>query len=253
MPAARDEIVSFCDELLDVPAFDDYGPNGLQVPGAGSVSVVATAVSANLATLRGASEAGAELILTHHGLFWEFLPRALTPQMAARLRLLLEGETSLAAYHLPLDAHPDLGNNSLLCRELGLEPSEPFGEARGRPIGFVGRSAEGIPASDLFATIAVALGREPLVQGAGPQVVRSAGVVTGAGAGTIGEAVRLGLDALITGEPAEHAMADAAEGGLHFVAAGHYATETLGIRRLGDLVAERFDVHHEFIDVPNPV
>ena len=251
--AGRDEIVSFCDELLDVTSFEDYGPNGLQVPGSDDVSVVATGVSANLATLRGAADARAELILTHHGLFWEFLPRALSPQMAARLRLLLEREISLAAYHLPLDAHPQIGNNALLCRELGFEPAEQFGEARGRPIGFVGRSADGIGTADLRAVLAERFGREPLVQGAGPDVVRSIGIVTGAGAGTIGDAVRLGLDALVTGEPAEHAMADAAEGGLHFIAAGHYATETLGVRRLGELVAERFGVRHEFVDVPNPV
>ncbi len=251
--AERDEIIAFCDELLEIGTFDDYGPNGLQVPGAAEVSVVATGVSANLATLAGAADAGAQLILTHHGLFWEFLPRPLSAQMAARLRLLLERGISLAGYHLPLDAHPAAGNNALLCRALGFEPAEPFGEARGRAIGFAGRSDSGVAAEALVARVTKTLGREPLVQGDGPDVIRSVGVVTGAGAGTIHEAVRRDLDALVTGEPAEHAMADAREGGLHFIAAGHYATETLGIRRLGELVAERFRLRHEFIDVPNPV
>lgn len=251
--AQRDEIIAFCDELLGIEAFDDYCPNGLQVPGTDEVGVVATGVSANLATLRGGADAGAQLVLAHHGLFWEFLPSALSPQMAARLRLLLEGEISLAGYHLPLDAHPQIGNNALMCRQLGFEPAEPFGEVRGRPIGFVGRSEEGVEIGDLLGRLTGELGREPLAQGAGPERVHGLAVVTGAGAGTIHEAVRMGLDALLTGEPAEHAMADADEGGLHFLAAGHYATETLGIRRLGELVAERFGVRHVFIDVPNPV
>lgn len=253
MSARRDEIVRFCDELLDVAAFEDYGPNGIQVPGADRVTKVATGVSANLETLRGGAEAGAELILTHHGLFWEFHPRALSPQMAERLRVLLDGDVSLAGYHLPLDAHPEVGNNALLCRALGLELGERFGEARGRPIGFVGTSEGGVGLDELRERIEGKLGREPLVQGRPPVRIARVGVVTGAGAGTVHEAVAKGLDVLVTGEPAEHAMADAEEGGLAFIAAGHYATETFGIRRLGELVAERFGVEHEFIDVPNPV
>jgi dinuclear metal center YbgI/SA1388 family protein len=251
--ANRDEIVAFCDELLSASEFDDYGPNGLQVPGAAEVSRIATGVSANLETLRGAAESGAQMVITHHGLFWEFLPRALSPQMAERLRVLLDGDVSLAAYHLPLDAHPEIGNNALLCGALGFEVTERFGEARGTEIGFVGRSEAGIPIEELTATIERELGRAPLVQGGGPERISSIGVITGAGAGSVHEAVAAGLDALITGEPSEHVMADADEGGLHFIAAGHYATETLGIRRLGDLVAERFGVEQEFIDVPNPV
>jgi len=251
--AARDEIVTHCDELLEVASFEDYGPNGLQVPGASEVSKVASAVSANLATLQGAVGSGAELVLTHHGLFWDFGPRALTPQMTERLRILLDADASLASYHLPLDAHPEIGNNALLCERLGFERSEPFGEAKGAPVGFVGRRSQPLPLGKLVAAIAELLDREPLLQGAGPDEVGSIGILSGAGADAVHEAAALGLDALLTGEPAEHAMADAAEAGLHLIAAGHYATETLGIRRLGELVAERFGVQHEFIDVPNPV
>lgn len=250
--ATRDEIVSHCDELLAIDEFTDYGPNGLQVPGASEVSSIATGVSANLATLRGAVGAGAQLILTHHGLFWEFHPRALTPQMAERLRTLLDADASLASYHLPLDAHPEIGNNALLCERLGFERSEPFGEAKGASIGFVGR-ADPVPIAELTSRVAELLGPDPLVQGEGPDAVAAIGIVSGAGADAVHEAAALGLDALLTGEPAEHAMADAAEGGLHLIAAGHYATETLGIRRLGELVADRFGVEHVFVDVPNPV
>ena len=224
------------------------------MPGATAVGKVATGVSAHLELLERARESGAELVLAHHGLFWDFLPRALSEPMAARLRAALGARLSVAGYHLPLDAHPQIGNNALLCGELGFERrSEPFAEVRGQSIGAIGRRDEPIPAGELFALVASVLGREPLVFDAGPSKIASIGIVTGAGASTLHEAVALGLDALLTGEPAEHAMADAREGGLHFIAAGHYATETLGIRRLGELVAERFDVAHEFIDVPNPV
>lgn len=252
--ADRDEIIGFCDELLDAHAFADYGPNGLQVPGAADVTKVATGVSAHLELLERARDAGAQLVLAHHGLFWDSQPRSLSLPMAARLRVALAAELSVAGYHLPLDAHPQIGNNALLCAALGFEATgEPFAETRGRSIGLVGRSDQPLPAADLFRAVRDAVGREPLVFDAGPGEVRSIAVVTGGGAGYLHEAIALGLDALLTGEPAEYAMADAREGGIHFIAAGHYATETFGIRRLGELVAERFDVEHEFIEIPNPV
>lgn len=255
MPTMTDtaDIVSFLDEMLDAPSWEDYGPNGLQVPGPEQTWRVATGVSAHLELFRRAAEAEAGLVLTHHGLFWEFHPRALTPQMKARLETLFAADIALAAYHLPLDAHPDVGNNALICEGLGFERAEPFGRARGRAIGFVGRSAEGIPAAELVDRCASLFGQDPLVFDAGPAVVHSIGVLSGAGASSVAEAAAAGLDAFLTGEPAEHVMADAREAGVHFIAAGHYATETLGIRRLGELVAERFGVEHVFIDVPNPV
>jgi dinuclear metal center YbgI/SA1388 family protein len=252
--AGRDEILAFCDQLLDAGSFEDYGPNGLQVPGAREVRKVASGVSAHLELLERAREAGAQLVLAHHGLLWDFLPRRLSEQMAARLRLALEAEISVAGYHLPLDAHPEIGNNALLCAGLGFERDpEPFAEVHGRAIGAVGRRAEPIGAAELFAAVAELVGREPLVFEAGPDEVRSIGVVSGAGASALHDAVARGLDAFLTGEPAEHAMADAREGRVHFIAAGHYATETLGIRRLGALVAERFGIEHEFIEVTNPI
>jgi dinuclear metal center YbgI/SA1388 family protein len=254
MPAARDEIIDFCDELLDAGSFGDYGPNGLQVPGAAEVSKVVTGVSAHLELLERARAAGAELLIAHHGLFWDFLPRALSEPMAARLRTALEAGISVAGYHLPLDAHPQVGNNALLCAGLGFEAEpEAFAVIKGRALATIGRREEPIPVAELVAGVTRLLGREPLVFDAGPERVGSIGILSGAGASEVHAAVALGLDAFLTGEPAEHAMADAREGGLHFIAAGHYATETLGVRRLGELVAERFGVEHEFVEVPNPV
>lgn len=254
MAAGREEIVGYCDELLQAPGWEDYGPNGLQVPGAAQVVKVATGVSAHRELLERAVASGAQLLLVHHGLFWDFQPRALSEQMAARLRVALDAGLSVAGYHLPLDAHSAIGNNAQLCDRLGFEPDpRPFATVKGRAIGVVGRSRDGIEVADLVRRVTATCRRQPLIFDAGPDPVRSIGIVSGAGASEIHSAVELGLDAFLTGEPAEHAMADAREGGLHFVAAGHYATETLGIRRLGELVAERYDLEHEFIDVPNPV
>lgn len=252
--ARRDEIVSFLDDLLDSRGFPDYGPNGLQVPGSEQVDLVVTGVSAHLELFERAVAAGAQMVLAHHGIIWGATPQPITPQARRRLETLFAADVSLAAYHLPLDAHPEVGNNALICAELGLEPAERLGDYQGRPIGFVGRCADGIAIDELRARCTAAFGgREPLIQGAGPGVVHSVGVVSGAAAPYVGDAATLGLDAFLTGEPAEHSMADAREAGLHFIAAGHYATETFGIRRIGELLAERFGVEHRFVAVPNPV
>jgi dinuclear metal center YbgI/SA1388 family protein len=251
--ARRDEIVAYLDELLEIQSFTDYGPNGLQVPGAEEVSLVVTGVSAQRELFERAVETGAELVLSHHGLFWDFHPRALSPAMKERLKILFDADVSLAAYHLPLDAHPEVGNNALICERLGLDRAEPFAEHKGRPIGFVGRSEPGIPFAELRRRCAEAFGQEPFVWDAGPDTVHSVGVVSGGAPGNFNEAIARGLDAFLTGETAEHVMADAREAGVHFIAGGHYATETFGISRLGELVAGRFGVEHRFVDIPNPI
>ena len=252
--AARDEIVSWCDELLDVASFDDYGPNGLQVPGGAEVSRIATGVTANLEFLEAAVGSGAQLVLTHHGLLWGSEVTALSTPMAARLRSVLCADVSLAAYHLPLDAHAEIGNNALLRGELGLKADpRPFGEAKGSPIGAIGLAPEPLGIAELGSRLAAVAGQDPLVFDTGPERIESVGVVTGAGGFALHEAGRLGLDALVTGEPSEPVMGEAREYGIHFLAGGHYATERLGIRRLGELVAEQFGVQHDFVEVPNPV
>jgi dinuclear metal center YbgI/SA1388 family protein len=252
--AGRDEIVSFCDRLLAIEDFEDYGPNGLQVPGRPAVSRVATGVTANRDFLAAAVESGADLLIAHHGLFFGDGDGRLTEQLAGRLRIVLGAEVSVAAYHLPLDAHREIGNNALLCADLGLElDPRPFGFVKGRAIGVVGTSGEGLTAAELARRLATLTGREPLHFDGGPELVRRVGIVTGAGSSAIGEAAGAGLDAFVTGEPAEHVMGDARELGLHFLAAGHYATEVAGVRRLGEMLADRFGVEHEFVNVPNPV
>jgi len=247
------DVISYLDELLAIGDFRDYGPNGLQVPGTDEVSRVVTGVSANLELFDRAAELGAQLVVAHHGLFWDFHPRSVTPAMKQRLRLLFDRDVSLAAYHLPLDAHPEVGNNALICAALGLERAEPFGEHRGQAVGFVGRSAEGIPFDELRSRCAQAFGQDPFVWATGPDTVHSVGIVSGAAASSFAEAIATGLDAFLTGEPAEHVMADARESGTHFIAGGHYATETFGVRRLGELLAGEFGLGHHFVEVPNPI
>jgi dinuclear metal center YbgI/SA1388 family protein len=248
------EILAHLDELLEPGRFADHGPNGLQVPGGEQVDTVVTGVSANLELLERARDEGAQLVLVHHGLFWEGAPRELTPASAARLRTLLTAGIALAAYHLPLDAHPVVGNNALIAQGLGTQDPRPFAEHRGTPLGVAARfPGEGVAAAELFARVRALTGREPLVFDAGPDPVRTIGIVSGGAASDLDTAIAAGLDAFLTGEPREPSMSTAREAGIHFIAAGHHATETFGVRRLGDLLAERFGVRHVFADVPNPV
>jgi len=255
MPAPVSEVIAELDRLLEPARFEDYCVNGLQVPGGGQVATLATGVSANAELFELAAGEGAELLLVHHGLFWGSGITAIDPVLARRLRLLFDSGIALAAYHLPLDAHPQLGNNALLARALGAEGElEPFAVHRGRPIGFIARlPREGIAAAELFARVEALTAREPLVFDAGPAQVLRLAIVSGAGADYLEDAAAAGADALLTGEVPERAMAAARESGLHLIAAGHYATETFGVRRVGEHLAERFGLRHVFLDVPNPV
>ena len=163
-------IVEALDELLEPAAFKDLGPNGLQVPGGAEVHRVVTGVSAQKELIERAIELDAQLLLVHHGLFWDFHPTGLTPVLAERLRPLFKHDLALAAYHIPLDAHPEVGNNAILANALGCERHEAFGDFRGRAIGRAGTfPGDGVGAQELFARVREVTGREPLVQGAGPE------------------------------------------------------------------------------------
>jgi dinuclear metal center YbgI/SA1388 family protein len=254
MPAATSDILAEIDRLLEPERFDDYGPNGLQVPGATEVHVIATGVSAHAQLFELAAAESAQLLLVHHGLFWGSGFQLIDAALKRRLKLLFDSNTALAAYHLPLDAHPEIGNNALLASALGAVELERFALHRGEPIGILARFAgEGLAADDLFARVAQATARDPLVFAFGPARISWLAIVSGAGSDYLADAAAAGADAFVTGEPAERAMAIAHESQLHFVAAGHYATETLGIRRLGDDLAQRFALKHVFLDVPNPI
>jgi dinuclear metal center YbgI/SA1388 family protein len=232
------ELIAHLDDLLRIGEFEDLGPNGLQVPADREVERVVTGVTAQRELIERAIAEDAQLVLVHHGLFWRFNPVGLTPLLAERLRPLFKHDIALAGYHLPLDAHPEVGNNALLADALGC--GESF--------------TEPVPVSTLADRVMAACGgREPLLFDGGPAAVRRIAIVSGGAAGELQRAIAEGYDAFLTGEPKEHVMADAREAGIHFIAAGHYATETHGIRRLGDLIAQRFGVSHSFVDIPNPV
>lgn len=254
-PSARTaDIVAFLDELLEIHRFADLGPNGLQVPGSDTVTTVVTGVSAQQQLFDQAIQNEAQLVLAHHGILWDFEPRRITTAQAARLKLLFANDVALAGYHLPLDAHPIHGNNALLALALGATSHVRAFPYKGEPIGTIARfDPDGVPAAELFDRVARITNREPLVFDAGPARINTLGIVSGSAANSLQEAIDLGLDAFLTGEPKEHVMAQARESGIHFIAAGHYATETLGIRRIGELVADRFGVRHVFVDIPNPV
>jgi len=253
--AALTEIIAHLDELLEPQRFDDYGPNGLQVPGRDEVSRIATGVSAGRELIERAVEQNADLLITHHGLFWKGLPLQIDRPAKARLKLLFDTDLSLAAYHLPLDGHPEHGNNALLAAALGAEHTAPFAFHAGTPIGTIAHLPDpGISPQELVErTMGAVGGREPLAFLSGSAQIRSIGIVSGGGSSYLRDAISAGLDAFITGEPTEWIMLAAQEHGIHCLAAGHYATETLGVRRLGDLLADRFGVEHVFIDVPNPI
>jgi dinuclear metal center YbgI/SA1388 family protein len=248
------EMLGELDRLLEPDAFADYCPNGLQVQGCEEVTHVATGVSASLELFERAIAAGAQLIVTHHGLFWQGDDPRVVGALRDRLQILLGANVSLVAYHLPLDAHLELGNNALIAARLGLEDRQPFGRHGGREVGVRARfGGEGIEVADLVARVAELTEREPLAFLGGPPLVRSVGIVSGGAARSVHEAIDAGLDAFITGEPAEWASAIARERGIHFIAAGHYATETFGVRALGEHLATRFGVDHTDVRVLNPV
>ncbi|HEY8581894.1 MAG TPA: Nif3-like dinuclear metal center hexameric protein, partial [Capillimicrobium sp.] len=206
--ASLTDVLAHLDALLQPERFRDYGPNGLQVPGPEEVGHVVTGVSASLALHRRAAELGADLVLVHHGLFWGAGPaRAIDRALHRRLQPLFAHDMALAAYHLPLDAHPAVGNNALLAAGLGASVAGPLGEHGGEAIGVEARFTEPIARDELIARVRALTDREPLAFAFGPDPVRSIGIVSGSAADDVEEAIARGLDAFMTGEPAERAMA----------------------------------------------
>jgi dinuclear metal center YbgI/SA1388 family protein len=255
MPCRLQDVIAELDRLLDPNRFRDYCPNGLQVPGRAEVAKIATGVSASADLFERAASEAADLLVVHHGLFWgSGAAAAIDARMKRRLKLLFDADMSLAAYHLPLDAHPQIGNNALIAKALGADALDRFALHESEPIGFIASFPnEGIDAKALFARVTELTARVPLVFDAGPKRVRAIAIVSGAGSGYLADAVTAGADAFLTGEPAERVMTEAQEASVHFIAAGHYATETFGVKRLGEHLSERFGLEHVFIDVPNPI
>jgi dinuclear metal center YbgI/SA1388 family protein len=244
------KLVDYCDERLAPATFDDYCPNGLQVEaGSGEVRMLVTGVTASLALIEAAAEQGADLLLVHHGYFWKGEPLPLTGTRGRRVRRLFEAGMSLLAYHLPLDAHPELGNNRQLGLRLGVTDAAPLDGG----LVWRGMLREPLPPAAFARRVAEALGREPLHVGGGGAAIRSLAWCTGGAQGFIEQAAAAGCDAYLSGEISEPTFHAAHELGLHYFAAGHHATERYGVQALGDELAGHFGVEHTFVDIHNPV
>ena len=247
------ELVAYLDRLLEARRGTDVCPNGLQVEGRQGVSKVVTGVSACHELFEAARERGADAVLVHHGIFWRGDAQVLTGVQYRRVAELVHGELSLLAYHLPLDRCADLGNNALAARALGLGELAPFGTLDGGEWGFRGRFAEPVPMAEFTGRCQELFGGEPLVFAHGPDPVSTVGIVSGGAQRVLTQAIDADLDLFLTGEVSEWVMNLAREAGIHFVAAGHYATERLGVQALGEHLADRFGIEVEFVDIPNPV
>jgi dinuclear metal center YbgI/SA1388 family protein len=247
--AERHHIETSLNELLRPEGFRDYGPNGLQVEGRTEVRVIASGVTASLAFIDAAIAAGADALLVHHGLFWRGQDGRLTGWLRQRVARLLRADVNLFAYHLPLDAHAELGNNAQLGHRLGLQATARFGE---QELGFIGPIDAAPSARDLALRVQAALGRAPLLlPGDGRPLLRVAWC-TGGAQGSFEAAIAAGADAYLSGELSEPQAHLARETGVAYLACGHHATERYGAPAVAAWVAERFGLEHHFIDIDNP-
>lgn len=246
-----ESIVAFLDQLLDPTGTPDYpnALNGLQVAGPEQVARVGAAVDASEAVIRDAVQAGVDLLLVHHGLFWDGL-RPLTGRHFRRVEALVRGGVALYSAHLPLDAHPEVGNGALLSKRLGVDALEPFGRARGIDTGWIGR----VPPEDrrgFQARIASAVDGPVRMIPGGPERVQRVAVVTGAAGSLVEEAAARGADTLVTGEGGHQTFAMAIELGVNLYYAGHYATEVFGVKALASRLEASFDLPWVFLDHPS--
>lgn len=246
-------LVDYCDGLLEAGQFRDYCPNGLQVEGRDEVQRIVSGVTASQALIEAAIAERADLLLVHHGYFWKGEEPVLTGIRRRRVRALLGADISLLAYHLPLDAHPRLGNNAQLAARLGFQQEGCFGTGGGPELAWYGLPEEPLTPAAMGEHLTRVLGREPLRVGEGPELIRTLGWCTGAAQSYLEAAARRGLDAFISGEISEPSVHIAREYGIHYFAAGHHATERYGVRALGEHLAAEFGIQHIFLDINNPV
>jgi dinuclear metal center YbgI/SA1388 family protein len=246
----RNELATYLAQFLAVDRLKDYCPNGLQVEGRGEVGRILTGVTASRLLLQEAVARGVDAVLVHHGYFWRGEDPRLVGIKKQRVQLLLAHDINLFAYHLPLDVHPEVGNNVQLARQLGLEVEGRFGE---NDLGFIGNAPGLSTVGELARRVAERLGREPLAIGAPDQPLGRVAWCTGAAQGMLADAIAAGAGTYLSGEISEPTVHLARESGVAYLAAGHHATERYGIRALGEHLAARFGLEHVFLDMPNPV
>ena len=246
----RDELRNYINQLLEVERFQDYCPNGLQVQGKNTIRKIVTGVTASVALLEQAIDAKADAILVHHGWFWKSDESPIVGQLYNRLKLLMDNDISLFAYHLPLDAHPKVGNNIQLGKVAGWKHT---GQSSTKSLINLGEP-RAVQSLEKFATdLGKRLGREPLVIGDKSRKIKKIAWCTGAAQSYFDAAILEGVDVFISGEVSEPTFHLAQESGVAYIAAGHHATERYGVTALGELLAEKFGIIHQFIDIPNPV
>jgi len=251
--ASRDEIVAFLDDTLHVAAVkgDDGACNGLQVQGVPEVRRVGLAVDACMEAYERAVAADCQMLVTHHGMIWGGL-KSITGRMYEHVSFLMRHGLNLYGSHLPLDMHPELGNNAQLAKLLGLGDVAPFGEYRGEVIGFSGTLPQPASPKELARRLGDAIGGKPVVLEFGPATVRRVGIISGGAADDVTQAARAGLDAYITGEPAHCTFQLTRELHANMICLGHYSSETLGVRAVGQRLTERFGVENVFLDIAAP-
>lgn len=253
MSTTLTELLGYADDCLQPSRFQDYCPNGLQVEGRPQVGRLATGVSASQQLLDAAIAWGADAIVVHHGYFWKGERPEITGMKRRRLATLLGNDVSLLAYHLPLDAHPELGNNARLGQLMGLESSQPLHPGDSAGVGNIGVLAAPVAAGEFVAGLEQVLDRQALHIGDPAALVQRIAWCTGAAQGYIEAAVAAGADVFVTGEASEPTVHVAREEGIQFVAAGHHATERYGVQALGAQLASHFKLEHRFFDMDNPV
>ncbi|MFN4264118.1 MAG: Nif3-like dinuclear metal center hexameric protein [Aquabacterium sp.] len=245
----RDALVHHLDNLLEVSRFKDYGPNGLQVEGKATIRKVVSGVTASMDLIQAAIHAQTDAIIVHHGLFWRGQDGRLTGWMKKRVAALMAHDINLFAYHLPLDAHPSLGNNAQWGKRLGLAADQRFGD---QDLGFIGDAPEGIELDTLVAQVTQTMGRKPVVVPGDSRTIKRIAWCSGGAQGYFEPAIAAGADVFLTGEISEPQTHYARETGVTFMACGHHASERFGAQAVGKKIAHDYGLEHEFIDIDNP-
>jgi len=249
---ALKDLVSYCNDYLSVDRFKDYCPNGLQVEGRSKVTKIVSGVTASQALIDAAVESGADLLLVHHGYFWKGEAEPLTGIKGNRIRTLMKNDISLLAYHLPLDAHPIVGNNAQLAKVIGIRIEDGMDQGNPLSIGNVGSIPKPMSAQSFSDLVSSKLNRQAeLIRGDDRSVQRVAWC-TGSAERMIERADQLGADLFMSGEISEPVVHYAREAGIHYLSAGHHATERYGAKALGEHLSNRFSIEHQFIDIDNP-
>lgn len=251
--AKLNDIIQWCDQTLKTAEFRDYAPNGLQIEGRQEVNKILCAVTASQQAIEAAIAEQADLLLVHHGYFWKGEPYPITGMRGKRIKTLIQHDVSLLSYHLPLDAHPSLGNNAAIADLLSLQQMRALDPAERHPIGNIAELPQAVTPVEFQHYLAERLQTQVMHLPAQTDSIRTVGYCTGAAQDFIGKAAEQGCDAYLSGEVSERTYYEAQEMGVHYYACGHHATERYGVQRLGQAIAEQFAIEYHYYELNNPV